>query len=319
MLDVILGAYLAWLAVRGWTRGLIREALSLVGLILGTFLAFRLGGVVGDFLSRSFGWPPEVSRIAGGVVLFVLLGVVLSVAAAALSRVMRLPGLNLANRLGGSALAVIWALALMLVVVNVARVLPFPESWDDQVERSVLVDAVAGPDAWPQRIFHRVAGDSVLATLYSLQNLFGSERVVPRSGQQIAFPPVPPDEIRQVRAEAEMILQELNRHRTAAEAALLAPSDVLVDLAELRASDSYASGILSRDPDCVPEADSRVGVRLVRCSEAVALASTSLAALDAMLGDDEVGRVVLGDDYDRAGVAVIDGPTGRLVMIVLAG
>ena len=33
MLDVILGAYLAWLAVRGWVRGLVREALGLVGLV----------------------------------------------------------------------------------------------------------------------------------------------------------------------------------------------------------------------------------------------------------------------------------------------
>ena len=232
---------------------------------------------------------------------------------------MRLPGLNLANRVGGSILAVVWALALMLVIVNVARVLPLPESWDDQLDRSVVVEAVAGPDAWPQRVFHRLAGDTVLSTLYSLQNLFGTERVVPRAGEEVDLPPARPDEIRQVRNEAEMILDELNRHRTGDELTLLAPSDILFDLAELRASDSYASGLLTRDGDCTAEAESRMSVRLIHCSEAVALASTALAALDAILDDEEVGAVATDPRFNRAGVAVVDGPTGRLVLIVLAG
>lgn len=319
MLDVILGAYLAWLAVRGWVRGLVREAVGLVGLILGTFLAFRLGGLVGDFLSRSFGWPPEASRIAGGIALFVLLGILLNIGATMLTGVMRLPGLNMLNRIGGSLLAVLWALALLVVIVNVARALPLPTSWDDQLDRSVVVEGVAGPEAWPQRIFHRLAGDSVLATLHSIQSIFGSGRVVPREGEVVELPQPEPDEIRQLRDEADLALAELNRRRSGAEVALLAPSDVLFDLAELRASDSYLSGRLMRSADCVPDAEARVGVRLVRCSEAVALASTSLAGLDALLGDDEVGAVALGEEFDRAGVAVVDGPTGRLVLVVLAG
>ena len=115
------------------------------------------------------------------------------------------------------------------------------------------------------------------------------------------------------------MLGELNRQRTADELTLLAPSDILFEFAELRASDSYASGLLARDDDCTAEADNRMGVRLIHCSEAVALASTSLAALDAILDDDEVRAVVLDPRFNRAGVGVVDGPTGRLVIIVLAG
>lgn len=317
MLDVLLGAGIAWLAVRGWIRGLVREALGLVGLFLGTILSFRLGGLIGDFLTRSFGWPHEVARVAGGMVIFVLLGVVLGVGAAVLTRMMNLPGLTIANRVGGAVLAVAWALAVILVAVNVSRALPLP--WNDQLERSVVVEAVAGPEAWQQRLFHRLAGESVLATLYSIQNLFGSERVVPRADQEIGFPAAAPDEMRQVRGEAEMILEELNRHRAGENLPLLAPSDVLFQLAELRASDMYASGMLGRDEDCVPEAAERVQVRLLRCSEVAALASTSLAALDAILADQESGPVALGPESNRAGVAVVDGPTGRLVLVVLAG
>ena len=317
MLDVLLGATLAWLAVRGWVRGLVREALGLVGLILGTVLSFRLGGLFGEFLARAVGWPHEASRIAGGVVLFVLLGVVLGIAAAVLTRMMRLPGLTIANRIGGALLAVTWTLALLLVVVNVSRVLPLP--WNDQLERSIVVTAVAGPEAWPQRLFHRLAGETVLGTLYSIQSIFGSERVVPHAGETAGFPAATPDEVRQVRREADMVLEELNRHRTGENLTLLAPSEILFELAELRGSDSYLSGELTRDTDCVPDAESRVNVRLLHCTEAVALASTSLAALDAILADEEVGPIALGEQYNRAGVAVVDGPTGRLVIIVLGG
>lgn len=317
MLDVILGAYLAWLTVRGWMRGLVREALGLVGLFLGTLLAFRLGGVIGDFLSRSFGWPPEASRIAGGIALFVLLGVLLGVAATVLTGVMRLPGLNMLNRIGGSVVALLWALALLVVIVNVARVLPLPESWDEQLDRSVVVETVAGPDAWPQRVFHRLAGDSVLATLHSIQSIFGSGRVVPRDGEVAEFPPPAPDEIRQDRDEPEVVLAELNRRRTGSDVPLLALSDALVAFAERRAADSYLTGRLARDSDCVSEAQAYA--LLAQCSDVIALASTSLAALDGIFADEETAAVVADGRFDRAGVAVVDGPTGRLVLIVLGG
>jgi membrane protein required for colicin V production len=319
MLDFLLGAFLAWLAVRGWVRGFVREVLGLVGLVLGILFSFRLGGLVGDFLSRSFGMSPEVGRIVGGVVLFVLLGVVLSVGAAFLSRVMRLPGLNLVNRIGGSVVALLWAVALLLVIVNVARVMSLPDSWERQLDGSTVVAAVAGPEAWPQRVFHRVAGDTVMSTLYAIQTLFGADRVVPGAGEVIEFPPPAGDEIRQVRSEAETVLEELNRQRAGTNAPPLAGSDLLRELAEMRAAESYLAGRLSRTDDCVAEASTRVGMRLARCADVAALASTSLAALDALLGDEETGPVVSGSAYDRAGVAVVDGPTGRLVVVVLGG
>jgi uncharacterized membrane protein required for colicin V production len=311
MLDVFLGAGLAWLAVRGWVRGLVREALSLVGLFLGTLLSFRLGGLVGDFLNRAFSWPHEAARVAGGVVLFVLLGVVLGVGARLLTGLMRLPGLNLANRIGGAVLAVTWALAVVLVAVNVSRVLPLP--WNDQLDRSTVVQGIAGPDAWPQRMFHRLAGDTVLGALHSLQQVFGSERVVASAGEEVSFPAARSDEVRQVRKEAEMVLEELNRTRTGESVQLLAPSEVLFRMAEARAHQAYLQGSLTRDADCAPEAQEQEGVLLFRCTEVAAIASTSL------LAGGESAPVALGQEFNRAGVAVVDGPMGRIVVVVLAG
>jgi uncharacterized membrane protein required for colicin V production len=101
VIDFVIGVYVAGLAVRGWIRGLIRELLDLVGLVVGAVVAFRLSGPVGDFLTDRFGVTSEWARIGAGVVLFTGVGVGLAVAARAVTRIMDLPGLNLLNRIGG--------------------------------------------------------------------------------------------------------------------------------------------------------------------------------------------------------------------------
>ncbi|MFQ5517765.1 MAG: CvpA family protein, partial [Acidimicrobiia bacterium] len=47
MFDILVGAGLALLAVRGWRRGLIREAMDFVGLVVGVFIAFRTSSYTG--------------------------------------------------------------------------------------------------------------------------------------------------------------------------------------------------------------------------------------------------------------------------------
>ena len=114
MLDFVLGLALAGLMVRGWMRGLVREALDLVGLVFGVWIALWLSRPLGEFLTERFGVSPELAGILAGVVLFVLFGVALAVAARYLTKVMTLPGLNTANRIGGSAVAVGWGVILIL-------------------------------------------------------------------------------------------------------------------------------------------------------------------------------------------------------------
>ncbi len=319
MFDFILGLYLAGLMVRGWIRGFVREALGLVGLVLGTWVAFRLSAPLGDFLTQSFGTTPEVARVGAGIVLFLLFGTALSVGAHFLTKVMRLPGLTTVNRVGGGAVAFAWGVALLLVVVNVARVLPLPDSWDRQVEGSVVAQAIAGPEAMPQRLFHRLAGDSALTTLYAIQSLVGTNRIVPVGGQVVEIPRAEPDEIRQVRDEAAMILEEVNRHRAGEGLSALQVSTGLEGLAERRAADSYLNGELTRHLDCVSTAESVGGVRVARCSDVLALAGTSLAALDAIISTSETAAVVSNPAFDRTGIAIVDGPTGRLLVVVVAG
>jgi membrane protein required for colicin V production len=320
MVDFVLGLFIAGLLVRGWLRGFVREILDLVALFIGLWIAFRLSGPLGEFLTDRFSVSPEVATIGAGVVLFLLFGVAMSIAAHYLSRVMSLPGLNLINRLGGAAVAALWGIAIILVVINVARVVP--GGWDARFEDSSVAQAIAAPDAAPQQVFETMAPDGVLGSLAAIQGLFGVNRIVPEGNEALAIPPAVPDEVRQARDETAGVLEQVNEHRTGLGLSALGRSAGLDGIAESRAMGMYTSGRLSRDyPPGGGVATDVVaaGIRLAVVGENLALASSARAAVDAMLGSPTALSQFAISAYDRTGISVVDGPTGRLVVIVIGG
>ena len=322
MLDFVLGVALAGLLIRGWARGFVREALDLVGLVFGVWIALWLSRPLGEFLTERFGVSPEVAGIMAGIVLFVLFGVALAIAARYLTKVMTLPGLNTANRIGGAAVAVGWGVILILVVLNVALALPLPESWDQAIEESSVAQAIVGPDALPQQMFETMASDDVLASLTALQEVLGSNRAVPEGNEVITIPPAPADEIRQVRDEALEVLGWVNEHRAGLGLGALIISQVFVDVAESRAVTMYTTGRISRDTPAggtVVVDLATAGARPTIAGENLALASSARAAFDGMLESPTATAQFAIGGYDRAGVAVVDGPTGRLVVLVFGG
>lgn len=318
MLDFILGLALAAMLLRGWNRGFIRESLDLVGLVLGLWIAFRLSGPFGDFLMEAFDVGPEVARIGGGILLFVLFGVLLSIAAHYLSKLMNLPGLSMVNRVGGAAVAIGWGVVVVLILVSVASVLPLPDSWRRPLDESNVVEAIAGDEALPREAFESVAGDNVMSAMAAIRNVFGTSRAVPTGVETFEFPPAAGDEIRQARDEAEGVLQQLNRHRVGLGLGAVTPIDPIALLAEDQAAGLYRAGLLRRLGDCVANLAMR-SYQVLRCDNAVALAGTAIAAFDGIVETVEGREMIENPDLDRAGVSVVDGPTGRLVVIVLAG
>lgn len=318
MIDFILGLALAAMLVRGWLRGLVRETLDLVGLVAGIWLAFRLSAPFGDFLTDSFGVGPEAGRIGGGILLFVLFGALLSVGAHFLTRMMNLPGLSAVNRVGGAAVAVGWGVIVVLVAVSVVSVSPVPDSWRDRLDESRVVGLIAGDDALPRRLFESLAGDNVMSAVASLREIFDAPRAVPEGEESLRIPAAASDEIRQVRSEAETLVGRLNEDRVSVGLGAVRPIDTITDLAEAHAEALYTGGRLEKIDNCVAALTDR-SYQVLRCGNSVALAGTSLAAYSGIFESVEGRALIESPSFDRAGVAVVDGPTGRLVVVVLAG
>ena len=320
MIDFILGLFLAALVVRGWLRGLVREVLDLVGLVAGIWIAFSLSQPLGDFLTESFGVTPEVARIGAGIALFILFGATLGVVSHYLSKLMRLPGLNIANRLGGAAVAVGWGVVLVMVLVSVGRAAPLPEKWVVAIDESTVIAAIAGEEALPQRLFKRLTGDDIMGSLATIRGLFGTMRAVPEGDEVLEIPPAEPDELVAREDEAGEVFSEINRFRAGEGLGALNSAEVLTLVAEERAWAMYTSGRLSRNtPPGVAGALEAAGVRLAFSGEAIALAGTVRGALDGILDSESGLAEITEPNYDRVGVAVLDGPTGRLLVVVFGG
>ena len=128
--------------------------------------------------------------------------------------------------------------------------------------------------------------------------------------------------MRQVRDEALEVLGWVNEHRAGLGLGALIISQVFVDVAESRAITMYTTGRISRDTPAggtVVVDLATAGARPTIAGENLALASSARAAFDGILESPTAAAQFAIGGYDRAGVAVVDGPTGRLVVLVFGG
>ena len=315
MLDFVLGIGLAALAVRGWLRGFVRELLDLVGLVVGAAIAFRMSAPLGGFLSDRFGASPEWGRIGAGIVLFILFGASMTVLAHFLSRVARLPGLTLVNRLLGAGVAAAWGILLVLVAVSVLAVLPVPDSVDEAVDGSTVISALAGPDALPRRLVEPLVGDEAITALGAIERITGGRRIVPAEGETVETEPVRSSDMAKNPKAVAFVADRVNDDRLESGVDPMTWSDALGAVAEARALEMYSNGFVARRlPTDVLEATAEQGLRLERAAEMASLASSERAA---HAGISEVEGSALPDPgFDRFGVAVVTGPLGTLVVEV---
>ncbi len=322
MIDFILGIYFAALLVRGWIRGFVREVLDLVGLVLGVAVAFRLSGPLGEFLAGRFDVSSEWARLGAGITLFIVVGLGMALAAHWLGKLMRLPGLNLTNRLLGAGFAGAWALVIVLVFVSLLRALPMPSAVDAALDDSMILSVVSGPESLTQRTFQSVAGDSVLDTLLALEPLIGDRRLILDEDASVEIDPAGPDDLDSRPADAQEVFDFANDARLAAGVAPLAWSEGLAAVAEAHALDMYTAGYFSHRSPSTGDVVDRVadaGIRLYAIGENLALAATPRAVHQALMDSAGHRENLLRVSFDRVGVAAVDGPLGLMVVQVFGG
>jgi uncharacterized protein YkwD len=322
VIDFLLGLYLAGLAVRGWLRGFVKELLDLVGLVLGLAVAFRVSAPLGDFISDRFDVTPEWARIGAGIALFLIVGAGLGAAAHYLGKVMRLPGLNLANRLAGSGFALAWGIALVLVVTSIMRALPMPSAVDDQLDGSAVVTVLASPESPTQRAFQAMAGDEVLDTLLALGPLIGDRNVVLDGDDRLEIPPAAADELMTDPTAADEVFLLANEARGTAGTSPLAWSDALARVAMGHAMDMYLNGFVSHVSPTTGTIGDRIRAERLPLSsvgENLALAANPRAVHAGFMDSDGHRANILRTSFDRVGVAAVDGPLGLMVVQVFGG
>lgn len=124
----------------GWRRGFVFFAIDLVGFIVAVIAAVRLHEIFA-FVFEGFGLGPTASAIAGGLVIFVPIIVLVALVGGRVSKGVYKPGLWMTNRVLGAATGAALGLALVVVGLIALRASPIP-LLPGVVDRSPLAQQV---------------------------------------------------------------------------------------------------------------------------------------------------------------------------------
>ena len=322
MIDALLVALLLFLAVRGWYRGLVCEALDLAGLVAGTVLAFRFGPLLGGVIASMANLSTDVGRLVGGIVLLVATGVGAAFLARAIEARVRRPGLNYIDRAGGAALAATWGAFLMVVVLSLLLVLPLPASVGRHLDASAVTGALTDPGGVPQAVFRSLSGDRVIQALLQLREAVGERRVIVEDGEVVTLPAADPGDLQPDAANAAAIFDRLNRARVDAGVDPLAWSPALAKVAAGHALEMYLEGYFSHVSPVTGTVGDRLdaaGITYSRAGENLALAATPTQVHEGLMGSPGHRENILRPEFRRVGVAVVAGPLGLMTVQVFTG
>ena len=322
MIDFVLGAGLAALMIRGWLRGLVREAIGLAVILVGVFLAFRLAGPVGAIVSAMSGAGDDASRIAGGIIVFIVVSVGGAVVSWVLHKGVRArPGLTTANRLGGAGFSGLAGVLAATVVASVLTLLPLPSGPANALAGSSLVSTLTDPGGLPQKLVGLISFDRVMTAAIELQSVSGEHRLVAPERGSIDIAPATAEELAVGSKAAARFADLINRARIDSGADPVARSEVLDAVALEHAMALYRAGRLSHSTG-----QGRIAVRLeaadipvVSSGEVVALAPSPRSAQEAVIKDSAANADVTRPAFRRMGAAAVRGPLGIMFVVVFTG
>ncbi len=322
MIDAFIVGLLILLAVRGWFRGLVREAMDLVGLVLGIVAAFRFGGVVGRPIEGMSGISPDAARLIGGLIVLVAVGVGTALAARVIVPRFRWPGLNLIDHAGGAALGLAWGAFGLVVLLSLAVILPLPAAVSRQLDSSSITGVLTNPIGVPQRTFRGLAGDRVVEALLNLHRLVGERRVVVEGEESIALTPADSGDLRHDEGAAAEVFDLVNRARLDEGADPLAWSPALAMVAQGHAAEMYVEGYFSHRSPLTGTVGDRLeaaGITYLVAGENLALAATPTEVHAGLMGSSGHRENILRSEFRRVGVAVVAGPLGLMTVQVFTG
>jgi len=128
-LDILIIAFIAYGAYRGYKNGLVMEVATLVGLILGIYLAIIASDTAGLIVAGVVDWNPLPFQIIAFLLVFVLVSFSLKFLAIIVEKIFKILLVNFINKLGGLVLGafkftLIAGVALLLLASTSLKLLP---------------------------------------------------------------------------------------------------------------------------------------------------------------------------------------------------
>jgi membrane protein required for colicin V production len=136
LFDIIILAVLILFALKGLVRGLVNEASSLTGLILGGWLAYRFYPALSVPIRTTLHLPAHVSSFLAFMLLLLVTGLVAHIAGNILTAALKLVMLGSLNRLGGILIGAAEGALLLCMLFSTATAGFMPDTLKQKVRAS---------------------------------------------------------------------------------------------------------------------------------------------------------------------------------------
>jgi len=109
----------AW---RGWSNGLLKEVLGLIGVFVGLYVAYLLYEQVGYQLAPHIGTSPTIASIVAFALIWMGVPILLSILGSLLTKVLDWIGLDSVNNLGGALVSIVKYAIILGALCNVLAI-----------------------------------------------------------------------------------------------------------------------------------------------------------------------------------------------------
>ena len=119
--DIIIAAILLYSAYKGFSKGIVIQAASLIALVLGIYGAIKFSDVTAEFLVSEFGLTTEYLSLISFAITFVGIVIIVHLIAKIISKFMRAVALGFIDRISGLVFGVLkmtFIISIILVILN---------------------------------------------------------------------------------------------------------------------------------------------------------------------------------------------------------
>jgi membrane protein required for colicin V production len=143
LFDILIWAVLVFFVVKGFSKGLVREACSLLGLVTGGWAAFRYYPFLSQGIRVFINLPPQIAQPLAFLLIFLLLGVLFYFLGHLLTVIFKIMLLGGVNRIGGIVFGFLEGGFVLCMVLYLGTTRPVPEKVKHAISSSKTAQSFA--------------------------------------------------------------------------------------------------------------------------------------------------------------------------------
>ena len=120
--DIVFLLVLLMGAWKGWSNGLLKEILGLIGIFVGLYIARLLYEQVGCYIAPHLGTSPTIANIIAFALIWLGVPILLGILGSLLTKFLQLVGLKSINSAGGALVSIVKYGLLLGIICNILSI-----------------------------------------------------------------------------------------------------------------------------------------------------------------------------------------------------